>query len=138
MLGNHDDTAGFIAELKAYHSRLGLPSAGYRHVGYRRDLLRAKQKVADALVRSQGKTERTKAKPDITEYLWGMATSGFERDAKDCDPDRRERLLQAFEHLNQAIIKHEQEMMKCGIQISPANGGPFPDITPDLNRTGWS
>jgi hypothetical protein len=137
MLGNHDDTAVFIAELKAYHSRLGLPSAGYRHVGYRRDLLRAKQKVAAALVRSRGKTDRTKAKPDITEYLWGMATSGFERDAKDCDPDRRKRLLQAFEHLNQAIIEHEQEMMKCGIQISRANGGPFPEVAPDAGEPIW-
>ena len=137
MLGNHDDTAVFIAELKAYHSRLGLPSAGYRHVGYRRDLLNAKQKVAAALVRSQGKTDRTKAKLEITEYLWGMATAGFERDAKDCDPDRRKRLLQAFEHLNQAIIEHEQEMMKCGIQISRANGGPFPEVAPDAGEPIW-
>ena len=137
MLGIHDNTSAFIAELKAYHSRLGLPSAGYRHVGYRCDLLNAKQKVAAALVRSQGKIDRTKAKPDITDYLWGMATAELERDSKDCDPDRRERLLNAFGHLNQAIIEHEQEMMECGIQISPANGGPFPDITAGLNRTGW-
>ena len=137
MLGIHDNTSAFIAELKAYHSRLGLPSAGYRHVGYRCDLLNAKQKVAAALVRSQGKTDRTKAKPDITEYLWGMATSGIERDAKDCDPDRRQRLLQAFEHLNQAIIKHEQEMMRCGIKISPANGGPFPEVTSEADGPIW-
>ena len=137
MLGNHDDTLALIAELKAYHGRLGLPSAGYRHVGYRRDLLRAKQKVAAALVRSRGKTDRTKAKPDITEYLWGMATSGVERDAKECDPDRRQRLLQSFEHLNQAIIKHEQEMMKCGIKISHANGGPFPEVTSEADGPIW-
>ena len=120
---NAESIIEFIKRLKAYHSRRGLPHPGYRHVGYRRDLLECKQKIAAAIVGDDVSSHRNDEKPRIEYWL-----SQFSNAREMKERQYREEKLEAFWQLNNAIIEHEQEMIRCGISIDAQNGGPFPEL----------